>query len=273
MILSSFNTLISSNTLTLEEAKSQLQNSVSKDFKTEVLSKLPSQDNIKSQLSTTPVTSKDLQQLEQKFKNLKNRCESQKSKIEAKIQQIESIKVKTTKINNNFSKLEDIINIANDLLPIIKTIISLAPAALAALGGIGTGLAIVRINDGLKIAKSKVNEFESIIKVLDKVKDKITSESDPITSKCDAALGVLNALKLQIENGVCDYIDQVFLQIISQFPNTALLDPDTQTDTTIIFKDPEGILENLENSNKQPFIQYLSNNSKPSETGYRIIKK
>ena len=283
MILSAFNSIISSNAVTLEEAKSKLSNSISPDFKTQVLSKIPTQDSVKSQLTATLNDVNDLKKLEAKHRYLKNQCSSQIAKVDAKINQIQSIKSKTQSIDDRFSSLDEIIKIANQFLPAIKTIISVAPGALAALGGIGTGLAITKVNDGLKVAKGKVKEFEAIVKALEVIRNKMGGDISPINKKCDAALDILNSLKIQIET-LCNYTDQILLQMLTQLPNLNGLDSDSQTNntgellgnsltsnetTTII----ENIIGNLENSGRDQFIQYLESIDKPIKTGYRIIKK
>ena len=61
---------------------------------------------------------------------------------------------------------------------------------------------------------------------------------------------VLDILKKNIEN--LNYIDTIFLQIIAQY--SGLLDPATETEDnppSPQFDDPEGILNNVENSNKE----------------------
>lgn len=277
MILNAFNSLISRSTLTLEEAKGQIRDSVEKEFKKRIQQELPTPDSIKNILqSQTLTTNDDLQKLSDKFIQLKDKCKFLEQQVDSKTSQINSIKDKTNKIKNSFSKLDDTIKLANDFLPTIKKIINIAPGAIAALGGIGTGLAIVKLDDGLKVAKGKVGEFESITKVLDPIKDKINNETNSINNQIDTALEALTPLKTQAQQ-ICNYADTVYLQSIAQF--SGLLDSDTISTSSDIettrpvlqFKNPEEILNNLENSNKDKFIEYLRDIE--GNTGYRIIKK
>lgn len=277
MILSAFNSLISSSTLTLEEAKGQIRDSVEKEFKKRIQQELPTPDNIKNKLqSQTLTTNDDLQKLSDKFTQLKDKCKFLEQQVDSKISQINSIKEKTNRIKENFSKIDGAIELANEFLPTVKKIINIAPSAIAALGGIGTGLAIVKLDDGLKAAKGKINEFESIIKILNPIKDKINNETSSINNQVDAASEALTSLKTQAQQ-TCNYADTIYLQLIDQF--SGLLDSDTvtsplNTETTrpvLQFNNPEKILNNLENSNKEKFIEYLRDTE--GNTGYRIIKK
>lgn len=271
MILNAFNTLISSNTLSLEDAKSKVRDYASAGFKDEILSKVPSIENVKNQLGTQIVSIDELREVESKFKNIKSRCQFLVSQVDSKIEQIESIQSKINGIGDRFDKIQEIIDIANKIIPTIRIIISIAPTLLAASTGLfANGLVITRINDGLKIAKSKIVELESIVKVLGSVQNYIESQTQPINDSCDSAVEVLQKVKTQIEEN-CKRIDEFFLQIIATFPNTSIVDNDTKTSTTLpIIEKPEEILDNLENSSKQLFIQYLRDIE--NNTGYRIVK-
>lgn len=293
MILGAFNNIISNSSLSLEEARGQVRDSVDKEFKSKIQKELPTPESINNQLqSYTIETIEDLQKLETRFNVLKNKCRFLKQQVDSKISQLQSIKNKVNKINNNFDKLEQVIEIANKIVPEVQTVISVAPVALAALGGIGSGLAITKLDDGLKAAKGKIAEFKSVLKVLNTIKPFLTGPANDINSKVDSALIALASLKGSTQQ-TCDYIDALFLQKISQF-TPELLDSDTVVDneTSIgldgsglrpdglpIFQlnnqlsNPEEVLNNLENSNKDKFIQYITNVGKPSETGYRIIKR
>lgn len=271
MILNAFNTLVSSNTLVLEEAKSKVRDYISPDFKNQILSKVPSVENVREQLGTQINSIDELREVESRFKLLKSRCKALISQTEAKIEQIESIKAKINSIDERFEKLKEITDTANQFIPTLRIIITAAPALLGASTGLfANGLVITKIDDGLKIAKSKIIELEAIIKVLSSVQKYIDSQTQPINDSCDDALRILNNLKTTIEEN-CNKIDEFFLKLLATFPNTPLVDNDTKTDTTIpIVENPEEILDNLENSNKQLFIQYIRDIE--NNTGYKIVK-
>lgn len=271
MILNAFNSLISSNMVSLEEAKTKSRDSVSKDFKNQILSKVPTQNSVKNQLSSQIVTTENLKETEDQFKALKENCKFLISQVENKENQLKAIQSKTQNINDKFSKLEDIISIANQFLPTLRVIISTAPAILGALSGpLANGLVITRIDDGLKIAKAKIIELEAIIKILSSIQNYINSQIEPIDNNCNEALKILDNTKGQIKTQ-CNYIDETFLQIITKLPNLPFIDNTTKIDNTKpVVLNPETILDNLENSNKQTYIQYLRDVE--NNTGYKIVK-
>ena len=270
MIQSAFNSLISSNTLLLEEAKTKARDAVDPKFKAKILEKLPSPENIKSQLSDEIATTDDLALIEAKYLNLKNKCQSLISQVDNKIKQLEGIKAKTNGISDNFSKLDEVIDIGNTFIPILKIIITAAPTLLASLSGMfANGLATVKIDDGLKGAKSKIVEFDAVLKSLSTIQPFIIKQSTTLSTQIDPAINILRGVKTQIEFN-CNYIDTLFLQLIAQF--SGLLDQSTETTKPKPqFNNPGEILANLENSNKEKFFQYIKDME--GNTGYKIIKK
>lgn len=273
MIQAAFNSLISSNTLSLEEAKGQIRDSGEKEFKSKIQQKLPTPASVKSQLqSQTLLTTEDLYKIESKFNQLKNRCNFLKQQVDSKINQIESIKNKVSRIDNNFSKLDEVIEIGNDFIPLLKIIITSATTALGFFTGfLSNALAEKKLNDGLEIAKGKITEFNQIINALNTIKPYISEQTSDIINQVDPALDALMGLKRQIEQN-CNYIDNIFLQKISQF--SGLLNSDNENlpeSPTPQFNNPEEILNNLENSNKDKFFIYLRDNR--GNTGYQIAKR
>lgn len=271
MILNAFNSLISSNMVVLENAKTKARDSVSKDFKNQILSKTPSPDSIKNQLSTQITTTDDLKKTETQFKTLKENCRFLKTQVDSKETQLKAIQAQIQSINDKFAKIEDTIKVANQFIPALRIIITTAPAILSALSGpLANGLAITKINDGLKVAQAKIVELEAIVKVLSGIQKYILSQTEPINTSCSQAIDVLNNTRSQIEDR-CNYIDEAFIQIITKIPNLPIIDKDTKTENTKpIILNPESILDNLENSNKQTYIQYLRDME--SNTGYQIVK-
>lgn len=273
MILNAFNTLIASNTLSLESAKSKVRNYVSADFKDQILSKVPNPENVKQQLGTQITNIEELRQIETRFKSLKTRCTNLISQVDSKIEQIESIQDKINDIDKRFERIKEVTDVANQFIPILKGIITIAPVILGASTGLlANGLLITRIDKGLEVAKSKIVELEAVVKVLSSIQKYIDEQALPITNSCDDAIGILQRLKEQIEAN-CKQIDSVFLGLIATFPNTPIVDNDTKQPgepTIPLIENPEEILDNLENSNKQLFIQYLQDTE--NNTGYRIVK-
>lgn len=271
MIQTAFNTFISSNTLLLEEAKTKVRDSVEAEFKTRIQQEISTPETINSILQSPSLNSiQDLQRLEVKFNQLKSKCDFLKQQVDNKINQLQAINNKVEKINTNFSKLNGAIEIANNILPTLKIIVSTAPVALAFFTGpFSNALAEKKINDGLDIAKSKIKELAAILAVFIGVKTYIDNQTSQIDSQVNSALLILENLKITIEQN-CNYIDIIFLQKIAEFSN--LIDTDTiTTKPTPIFNNPEEILSNLENSSKEKFFQYIRDIE--GNTGYKIIKK
>lgn len=271
MIQTAFNSLVSSNTLLLEEAKTKVRDSVEKEFKTRIQQELSNPETIKNILESQNIaTVEDLQLVEAKFNQLKTKCNFLKQQVNSKITQIEAIKNKVNQVNQNFDKLDGVIEVANDFLPILNIIITSANVALGFLTGpLSNALAEKKINDGLQIASVKIKEFRSVVIAIAGVKTYIDKQTNDVLTQVDPALVALNTLKQTIEEN-CNYIDTVFLQIIAQY--SGLLDPSTETtDPTPQFKNPEEILSSLENSGKEKFFKYIEDLE--GNTGYQIIKK
>ena len=263
MIQSVFNSLISSNTLILEETKTKVRDSIEVDFKAQIEQQLPNQETINSILkSQTITTTEDLQKIEAKFNQLKSRTNFTLQKVDTKINQLQQIKGKISKIDNNFDKLSEITEVANQFVPTLNIIISSAPSILAVFTGLlSNALAEKKISDGLDLAKSKIKELSSIIKSLDTIQPFILNQTSAINNQVNP--------KIQ-EN--LNYIDIIFLQLIAQY--SGLLDPATENENTPAipqFNDPSEILNNLENSNKEKFFIYIK--GPKDNTGYKIIKK
>ena len=273
MIQSAFNSLVSSNTLLLEEAKTKVRDSVEAEFKSQIEQELSNPENIKAILGSQDIaTTEDLQKVEAKFNQLKFKTNSILQKVDNKISQLQQIKGKVSKISNNFSKLDEATKVANDFLPTLDIIITAAPAILAFFTGLlANALAEKKIEDGLDLAKSKIKELKTVVVAIVGVKTFIDGQTSTISKQVDPAIEILERLKAKIQENL-NYIDTLFLQIIAQY--SGLLDPATESEDTPPspqFKNPSEILNNLENSNKEKFFIYI--NSLKGNTGYEIIKK
>ena len=273
MIQSAFNSLVSSNTLLLEEAKTKVRDSVEAEFKSQIEQELSNPENIKAILGSQDIaTTEDLQKVEAKFNQLKFKTNSILQKVNNKINQLQQIKGKISKINNNFDKLSEVTEVANKFVPTLNIIITAAPNILAFFTGIfSNALAEKKISDGLDLAKSKIKELSSVIISLNSIQPFISKQTSDISKQVDPAIEVLERLKAKIQENL-NYIDTLFLQIIAQY--SGLLDPATESEDTPPsppFNNPSEILNNLENSNKEKFFIYI--NSLKGNTGYEIIKK
>ncbi len=285
MIQDAFNSIISSNTLAVEEIKNKVKNSTSSNLKEEILKKLSDPETIKQQLGGLPVTQEQLDLVDKKYIRLKSETENLQNKSLQKSNEIQAIVDKISKVNERFDKLNDFFETALSFIPTLKKLITGARIALNALPintpvgapipGSGGG-AIISTDDKLKEAKSKVDQFESLSKVIEGIKEHITDQTDPIEESCNEAISIINNINSLI-NAQKLVIDQIYLQIIAEF--SGLVDSDTLTQETIPqSENPEEILNNLENSNREKYIQYLKNisigdnNIEILETGYKITR-
>jgi hypothetical protein len=285
MIQDAFNSIISSNTLAVEEIKNKVKNSASSKLKEEILQKLSDPETIKQQLGGLPVTQEQLDLVDKKYIRLKSETENLQNKSLQKSNEIQAIIDKISKVNERFDRLTGFTDEARKFLPTLKKIITGARIALNALPintPLGTpipgsgGGTIIGTDDKLKGAKSKIEQFEALTEVLDGIKKHITDQTDPIEESCNEAISIINNINSQI-NIQKLIIDQIYLQIIGEF--SGLIDSDTLTQETIPqSENPEEILNNLENSNREKYIQYLKNisigdnNIEILETGYKITK-
>ena len=273
MIQSAFNSLVSSNTLLLEEAKTKVRDSVEAEFKSQIEQQLPNQETINSILGSQDIaTTEDLQKVEAKFNQLKSKTNFILQKVDNKINQLQQIKGKVSKINNNFDKLSEVTEVANKFVPTLNIIITAAPNLLAFFTGLlSNALAEKKISDGLDLAKSKIKELKSVTDSVTGVKTFIDKQTSTINNQVDPAIEILERLKSKIQENL-NYIDTLFLQIIAQY--SGLLDPATENENTLPspqFNNPSEILNNLENSNKEKFFIYIK--GLKGNTGYEIIKK
>jgi uncharacterized protein (UPF0305 family) len=271
MIQDAFNSIISSNTLAVEEIKNKVKSSASSKLKEEILQKLSDPETIKQQLGGLPVTQEQLDLVDKKYIRLKSETENLQNKSLQKSNEIQAIIDKISKVNERFDRLTGFTDEARKFLPTLKKIITGARIALNALPintPLGTpipgsgGGTIIGTDDKLKGAKS--------------IKKHITDQTDPIEESCNEAISIINNINSQI-NIQKLIIDQIYLQIIGEF--SGLIDSDTLTQETIPqSENPEEILNNLENSNREKYIQYLKNistgdnNIEILETGYKITK-
>ena len=283
MILKAFTNAISEATLALESAKDKDRSAgsdskASKLFKSQVESQLPQPSSIKQQLTTQINNPDDLKEIERRFKLIKKKCQGVKGIVGGKKDQVNQIKSETGKVFSSFINLAIAIKIATNYLPTIKGLITggktglnVLPMSIPYVGspvpGSG-GKAIISLDDAIKAAESKIQEFDAIKETIPKVKDHIEKQTKPIDDTCDSALESLSNIENRIQ-ATCDYADLTYLQVVSFYSN--LLDSDDD-ETTIQFDNPEEILDNLEDSNKSKFFEFIEN-IETKETGYRIIKK
>lgn len=228
MIGNTFNSLISTNSQLLLQAEEQVRGAVSKDFKTQIYSKLPTQESIKQQFLTEGQNienAEDIKNLENLYLRLKTTCDSLMSTVDNKTNQLNAIKGKTQGIQNNFNKLTDAIGIVTPLITTAKTIITAAKIGLNALPvntpvgapipGSGGG-AIIKLSDSIKESQGKIKEFESILKLSGSITPFILGKVSPINLSVDQALVILNTIKATIDLN-CQYLESIYSYVLAHF--------------------------------------------------------
>jgi septal ring factor EnvC (AmiA/AmiB activator) len=275
MINSAFNNIIASSMLAIQQAEEKLNQSTSgpgiKNFKPQVLSQLPSQGTIQKQLLSEVKNTDDLKNIESKKNQIVAKANILKTNVADKRKIIKNIQKETNKITEQFNILDERVDIANKFVPEVRLLVIASQATLALLGGIGSGLAIIKLADIIKAVKSKLDALDATLKVIPGVKSYILSKSEPINNNCNQALSVLDDIDNQISDQI-NYTEAVWNQISTFFSDKLDLDTlDTNNPPTspdIIFD-----IDSLENSGKETFIQDIESSPIPTSTGYRIIKK
>lgn len=230
MIKESFTNLISANSVLLNQAKEQVRSSVEKELKTQIYSRLPTQESLKNKLISQAQSVKvqsDTENITQLYNNLNKTHTSLLQTVDKKTEQVNNIKEKTQQIEENFNKLDNVVSFVNDnkLIPIAKGIITAAKFGLNALPintpvgapipGSGGG-AIVKLSDNIKKAESKIKEFEDIVKTATDVNDFFNEEIAPIVENIDVSLEVLNQINQDITNNKL-YLDTIYPFTLAYF--------------------------------------------------------
>ena len=311
MIRNTFNSLISTNSQLLLQAEEQVRGAANKDLKTQIYSKLPTQESIKQQFLTEGQNienAEDIKNLENLYLRLKTTCDSLMSTVDNKIEQLNTIKTKTQGIQSNFDRLTNAIEIATPLVTTAKGVISAAKLGLNALPintPAGTpipasgGGAIIKLSDSIKEAKGKIKEFESILKLSGSVTPFILGKVSPINLSIDQALTILNLIKSTIDLN-CQYLENIYLYTLAHFtdvfaeegtddsnspgeddipnPNS----DDNQVNESIpTAENLDELLEELNPNISRDYIEYLKSESdqlttpdggKRSSTGYQYKK-
>jgi hypothetical protein len=222
------------------------------------------------------------------FVKLKETCKKAEKIVQDLINQIDKILDKLSDIERIFTTLSGFISFISDFIPLLKTLIGIGQIALAAqVFPIASGTVTIRVGDAIKLAKAKIREFDALVKVVDPITTFIRQEIDSLQEVLFPVRRKLVELLTQIR-ARCFYLDSVLLDKLKELELAMAQNPPigggidgpqgtgtSQTTEQIvnILADqvpPELILDNLENSNKERFVEYLVENGL---TGYQIVKK
>lgn len=254
---------------------------------TQVTVNIPTPESILNALPliTTP---DQFAEIQKNFLKLKEGCDKCKNLLNKIIEQIDSVLNKVDRIEQIFGTINGFLSLLSDFIPLLRVINSTMQVVLAAqVFPIASGTVTVRAGDALKFVKSKLKEIEALAAIAEAV-------SDPVLDGTNAIQEELLPLRIKLQdiltevNARCFYIDSVLLDKLKELELSMSQNPSTgggvdgpqgtgttQTTEDIVNVlssqvDPELILDNLENSNKERFIEYLTENG---FSGYQIVKK
>ena len=239
-------------------------------------------------INPTPEQSEQILSIIEEFKKLKETCIKIEGQIQTLIDQIDKILTQLNRIDRIFSSIDSFIGIIVEFVPLLRTLIGAAQVGLVAqVFPIASGVVTVRLGDAIKFAKSKVKEIETLGKIIDPIAEFVRKETTEIRNKLLPVRRKLQQIIVEIRTRRL-FIDDVFIRNLQNLElSMAQTPPDgggltgpqgtgTSQSTGEIINllssqfEPEDILDNLENSNKERFIEYLVENG---YTGYQIVKK
>ena len=254
---------------------------------TQVTVNIPTPESILNALPliTTP---DQFAEIQRRFIKLKEDCKKVEALLEKLITQIDSVLEKVDRIEQIFGTINGFLSILTEIIPALKILNGTMQVVLAAqVFPIASGTITVRAGDALKFVKSKIKEIDALVKISKSV-------SEPVLENTNAIQADLLPLRTKLQNILteirarCFYLDSVLIDKLKELelamaqnpptgggitgPNGTGVDIDTEQLVNVLSSqfDPEDILDNLENSNKEKFIEYLVENG---FTGYQIVKK
>lgn len=248
----------------------------------QIIAVIPVGDNIN-------ISPDEIDNINDNFSELKKACLAIEELLKLMISQIDTILGQINRIESIFSSLEGFLNFITDFIPIIRTIIGAAQVGLAAqVGPFVSGVITVRLGDAIKFAKSKVKEIDALAKVTNQIRASVTKETSeirnkllPVRRRLNEILITITARRLLIDTIYTDLLKKVIEVSMTQNPpseggtdgpqGTGVIQNNDQIIDALASQfGVENILDNLENSSKQQFIEYLVENG---YTGYQIVKR
>lgn len=248
---------------------------------------IPTYDSILNALPlvTTP---NQITQIKDNFVNLKQKCESIKTLINKSIAEIDKVLDKLNRIDFIFSNFSNFIDFISQFIPLLRTMIAAGQIILAAqVFPIASGAITIKAGELIKKAKAIIGQINALAKIIDPMFDFIQQKINDIQSILFPLRSKLNEILTEV-NIRCFYIDDIFLSKLTELELAMAQNPPvgggvegpqgtgvSQTTEQIVSTladqiEPELILDYLENSNKEKFIEYLVENG---FTGYQIVKK
>ena len=224
------------------------------------------------------------------FKKLKKGCKEAEKYVSDLISQIDKILSKVNRIESIFSSFESFLNLLSNFIPLLRTLIGVANVAIAAqVGPFVSGAIIVKMGDAIKFVKSKLKEISALVKIVNKLSAWATSSATAIRDRLYPVREELTKRLNQIRQR-CIQLDASFINVLKELELSMAYNPPpfgggisgangtgatytTEEIVTILADqfEPEDILDNLESSTKERFIEYLADAK--GFSGYQVIKK
>jgi len=236
-------------------------------------------------LITTP---DQFAEIQRKFIQLKNACKIAEAQISNLIAQIDSVLGKLDRIEQIFSSLNSFLSFLSEFIPVLRILNGTMQVVLSAqVFPVANGTITVRAGDALKYVKSKIKEIDALAKVAKSISEPVLEEVNSIQNTLLPLRNKLQEILTKIR-ARCFYLDSVLIDKLKELelsmaqnpstgggvngPNGTGVDVTTENlvNTLADQFEPEEILNNLENSNKERFIEYLVENG---FTGYQIVRR
>lgn len=229
-----------------------------------------------------------IREVQEIFTELKSKCKKVEKQIDTLIKQIDKILQKLERIQQIFTTVDGFISFLAELVPILRILTGTANVVLAAqVFPIVSGTVIIRMNDAIKFVKSKIKEIEALAKITRPISEFINKEVAeirdilyPVREKLQELLTKIRARCFYLDSVLLDKLKELELSMAQNPPTGGGIDGPQGTGATQSTEqivnllstqfEPEDILDNLENSNKERFIEYLVENG---FTGYQVVKK
>ncbi len=254
---------------------------------TQITANIPTPESI---LNALPLISNpdEFAAIQNRFIQLKQQCKIVEAQIQQLIAQIDGVLEKVDRIEQIFGSLNGFLSFLSDFVPALRILNGTMQVALAAqVFPVVSGTLTVRAGDALKFVKSKIKEIDALTKLASsisgpvfEVTDSIQDQLIPLRVKLVEILGEIRARCFYLDSVLIDKLKELELAMAQNPPNGGGVDGPNGTGVDVTTEglvnvlsdqfEPEDILDNLENSNKEKVIEYLVENG---FTGYQITKK
>jgi len=226
--------------------------------------------------------------IQAKFIRLKQQCKAVEARIQQLITQIDGVLAKVDRVEQIFGSINGFLSFLSEFIPALRILNGTMQVVLAAqVFPVANGTITVRAGDALKYVKSKIKEIDALVKLSNsisgpvfEVTDSIQDELIPLRTKLQEILSEIRARCFYLDSVLIDKLKELELAMAQNpptgggiaGPNGTGVNTTTEELVTKLADQfaPEDILDNLENSNKERFIEYLVENG---FTGYQIVRK